>query len=176
MTDGSSDWDKLQLALETLTTQLGLTGNGSVASDVMDFWTNLPVAQQIGIVLGCITFTCTVGTVLLLLIWGGSFQRMQQQAITEQATQERHERLLWMQHLLDARDYMMRLKQATNDTQVTRPTTTTMMRLGQVRFNLFFFSKVAWAHECLQFVVSLLMLSVGLFSRDNQSIPDRFGK
>ena len=114
--DGSSDWDKLQLALETLTTQLGLTGNGSVASDVMDFWTNLPVAQQYGIVLGCITFTCTVGTVLLLLIWGGSFQRMQQQAITGQATllsptQERQERPLLLQHLLDAREYMMKLQQ-----------------------------------------------------------------
>ena len=48
---------------------------------------------------------------------------MQQQAITGQATllsptQERQERPLLLQHLLDARDYMMRLQQgnSTNDT------------------------------------------------------------
>ena len=41
--------------------------------------THLPMAQQYGIFGGCLTFTCTIGIVLLLLFWGDSLQRIQEE-------------------------------------------------------------------------------------------------
>ncbi|KAL7559701.1 hypothetical protein ACA910_017603 [Epithemia clementina (nom. ined.)] len=104
----SSDWEKLQHAWRELSGQFG-----SVEQLTESFGLHtLPVAQQYGIVLGCLTFACTVGAVLLLLIYGGSLQRLQEQAATghvtlQSPTEARKQRPLLLEHLLTARHWMI---------------------------------------------------------------------
>jgi RimJ/RimL family protein N-acetyltransferase len=100
----SGDFDKLQKAFQELTSHL---------SSVDDFLeaiglANLPPAQRYGIMFGCLTFVCTVGSVICLLILGGSFKRMAEQSTTGQPTlvedfAERANRPLLLEQLLEAR-------------------------------------------------------------------------
>ena len=105
--DNASDFEKLTKAF------------GEVA-DAFGSWENLldsfgllhmPAAQRYGILFGCVTFTCTIFTVLCLLTFGGSFRRIAEQqkgdATIPHAHQARAERALLLERLLDARERMM---------------------------------------------------------------------
>jgi len=73
---------------------------------------NLPTAQKYGIIFGCMTFTVTVATVLILLVMGGSFKRMTEQAQTggasiPDAIEERVTRPLLLERLLEAQQRLL---------------------------------------------------------------------
>jgi hypothetical protein len=83
---------------------------------------NLPTAQRYGIVVGICVFTLTVMTVLMLLVFGGSFARMAEQSKTGVPTvpepiQARKSRALLLERLLEARERMMK-ENATKDPDV----------------------------------------------------------
>ena len=96
------------------------------------------------ILIGIILIIITMNRVFLMVLRIGtscnwpwqpcSFQRMQQQAITGQATLlcPTQERPLLLQHLLDARDYMMKLQQgnSTNDTSDTKANNNNKSAIG----------------------------------------------
>eukprot|EP00554_Chaetoceros_debilis_P007007 CAMPEP_0194075286 /NCGR_PEP_ID=MMETSP0149-20130528/2326_1 /TAXON_ID=122233 /ORGANISM="Chaetoceros debilis, Strain MM31A-1" /LENGTH=485 /DNA_ID=CAMNT_0038755723 /DNA_START=45 /DNA_END=1502 /DNA_ORIENTATION=- len=68
---------------------------------------NLPTAQKYGILFGCLTFATTVSAVLFLLVKGGSFKRMEEQAHGGYANipgsiEERVTRPLLLERLLEA--------------------------------------------------------------------------
>ena len=101
----------------------------------------LPTAQKYGILLGILTFTLTVGTVLTLLTLGGSWKRMElQEASGEVVTApdsviQRKKRALILERLLENRDWMMG-RYATyqhhdsNTTTMTTPLTSLLMTLA----------------------------------------------
>jgi hypothetical protein len=73
---------------------------------------SLPTAQKYGILFGIITFTVTVTTVICLLVLGGSFKRMADQAKTgvasiPDAIEERITRPLLLERLLDAQERLL---------------------------------------------------------------------
>lgn len=101
----SSDLDKVFAALGGLTSSLGSFED---AMDVLGIG-DLPSAQRWGILFGCVVFSATVSVVIALLIFGGSFRRIEEQARTGQATvtssvDSRRARPLLLERLLDARE------------------------------------------------------------------------
>lgn len=72
----------------------------------------LPTAQKYGIVFGILTFTLTVTAVMVLLILGGSFRRIAEQAeggsTIPCAIEERLNRPLLLERLLESQERMMR--------------------------------------------------------------------
>lgn len=101
---GDGDFDKLRKAFEEL------TGHFSSVDDFLSALglANLPTAQRYGILFGILTFVCTVGSVIALLILGGSFKRMAEQSATGEPTvaedfAERANRPLLLEQLLEAR-------------------------------------------------------------------------
>jgi hypothetical protein len=72
----------------------------------------LPTAQKYGIVFGILTFTLTVTTVMALLILGGSFKRIAEQAeggsTIPCAIEERLNRPLLLERLLESQERMMK--------------------------------------------------------------------
>lgn len=105
----SSDFDKLKQAFQTL------TGHVSSFDEFLNAFglSNLPVAQRYGIVFGIIVFIFTIGSVVSLLVMGGSFQRIAQQAETGATTvpdpvRARNDRALLYERLLQARDRMVK--------------------------------------------------------------------
>jgi len=104
----SSDLDKLFAALSALTSIQSL-------DDVLASFglKDLPSAQKYGIIGGCITFALTVTTVIILLVMGGSFQRMAEQAESGESTvptvvEARIGRPLILERLVEARDRMVK--------------------------------------------------------------------
>jgi hypothetical protein len=103
-----SDMDKLYTALHDV-----LASFGSVESMLQAFGlAQMPSAQRYGILFGVIVFGGTVGSVVLLLFLGGSFQRMQEQSVTGESTllsagQTRRQRALLYEQLLAARQRMV---------------------------------------------------------------------
>jgi hypothetical protein len=103
-----SDMDKLYTALHDV-----LASFGSVESMLQAFGlAQMPTAQRYGILFGVIVFGGTVGSVVLLLFLGGSFQRMQEQSVTGESTllsagQTRRQRALLYEQLLAARQRMV---------------------------------------------------------------------
>ena len=73
---------------------------------------DMPQAQLYGILFGCIVFILTVSTVLALLFFGGSFQRIVEQSQPDAATanmsaeETRMNRALLLERLLDSRQYL----------------------------------------------------------------------
>jgi len=106
----ASDFEKLQLAFQEITSSFG-----SVESILESFGlSELPVAQRYGIFFGFVVFTLTVSTVLALLIFGGTFKRIAEQARTGKVSVEsdyrvRLERPLLLERLLSAQQQMMKL-------------------------------------------------------------------
>lgn len=103
-----SDLEKVLKSLEFIT---------SVRSfdDVLSIFglDNLPTAQKYGIIFGIITFTVTVSTVLALLVMGGSFKRIAEQAKTggvaiPDAIEERVTRPLLLERLLEAQEFLLK--------------------------------------------------------------------
>mmetsp|Transcript_18141 Transcript_18141/g.41637 ORF Transcript_18141/g.41637 Transcript_18141/m.41637 type:complete len:470 (+) Transcript_18141:143-1552(+) len=106
----ASDLEKLQIAFREITSSFG-----SVESIMESFGlSELPIAQRYGILFGFITFVCTVSTVLALLVFGGTFKRIAEQARTGKPSVEsdyrvRLERPLLLERLLSAQTRMMML-------------------------------------------------------------------
>jgi hypothetical protein len=104
----TDDFEKLRLAFAEITSKFGSVDALMEAFGLSD----MPTAQRYGILFGCLVFVCTVSAVVTLLIMGGSFQRIKQQAETGETTvvaphDARSQRPLLMETLLDARERMM---------------------------------------------------------------------
>ena len=107
MINESSDFEKLAAAFGSITSINSM-------DDVLEAvgLAGLPVAQRYGIICGCITFFITISSVLALLIFGGTFKRLQEQSISGEATipdavTAREGRPLLLERLLDAQERMM---------------------------------------------------------------------
>jgi hypothetical protein len=107
--DESSDFEKLQKALSTL------TGHFASFEEILHAFglANMPAAQRYGIMFGFLVFTLTITAVVTLLVLGGSFARIAQQAktgdvVVSDPVASRSERPLLFERLLEARERMMR--------------------------------------------------------------------
>ena len=107
MADQTSDFEKLTQAFQELTVLFGSFENILEAFGLL----HMPAAQRYGIMFGCVTFVVTVSTVICLLTFGGSFERMAEQAKGEVTIPHAHtaraERALLLERLLDARERML---------------------------------------------------------------------
>ena len=104
----TDDFEKLRIAFAEITNKFGSVDALLEALGLSD----MPTAQRYGILFGCIVFICTVSAVIVLLVMGGTFQRIKQQAETGETTivaphDARSQRPLLMETLLDARERMM---------------------------------------------------------------------
>jgi hypothetical protein len=105
----ASDWDKLQQAFQEITEKFGSVNHVLEAFGLA----NLPVAQRYGILFGCIVFVTTVGAVMALLVFGGTFQRIAEETKTGNTAVEsdyrvRLDRPLLLERLLDAQQRLLR--------------------------------------------------------------------
>jgi len=103
----TSDFEKLSLAFGEIKSAFGSLDNLLEAFGLL----HMPTAQRYGILFGCLTFVVTVSTVVCLLAFGGSFERIAEQerddATIPQAHTARAERALLLERLLDARARML---------------------------------------------------------------------
>ncbi|KAG7365313.1 GNAT family acetyltransferase [Nitzschia inconspicua] len=104
----ASDFEKLQLAFQQITSKFGSIDDILHAFGLAE----LPTAQRYGILFGFIVFTLTVSTVLALLVFGGTFQRIAEQSETGKVGVEsdfrvRLERPLLLERLLQARQWLL---------------------------------------------------------------------
>lgn len=125
----ASDFEKLQQAFATL---------GKLASidDALEMFglKDLPIAQRYGVFCGCIVFVLTVSAVMGLLVFGGSFQRIAEQAETgantiPKAVEVRKGRPLLLERLLEARERM--LAQYTKEPVTEGPTVLTKLLVNE---------------------------------------------
>jgi hypothetical protein len=108
MIDDTTDFEKLKIALQTL------TGHFSTFEDFLAAFglANMPSAQRYGIMFGFLVFICTIIAVLTLLVLGGSFSRIAEQMQTGEVTVTdpiavRTNRPLLLETLLESRSRMM---------------------------------------------------------------------
>jgi len=106
----TNDIEKLQLAFQEITSKFGSLENIIEAFGLSE----LPTAQRYGILFGFIVFIVTVSTVLILLVFGGTFKRITEQAKTghdsiESDYRVRLERPLLLERLLSAQERMLKL-------------------------------------------------------------------
>lgn len=106
LNEDASDFEKLAAALG------GIASIRSI-DDVLESigLADLPTAQRYGILFGIIVFTLTMISVLSLLVFGGTFKRLQEQENGEvtipDAITARESRPLLLEKLLDAQKRMM---------------------------------------------------------------------
>jgi hypothetical protein len=111
----SDDFEKLRIAVAQLSEQFGSVDAILTAMGLAD----LPTAQRYGIFFGFVVFVCTVSAVVGLLVMGGTLQRLKEQAESGEATaavaphNERSQRALLMERLLEARERMLQKYKAT---------------------------------------------------------------
>jgi len=106
----TNDIEKLQLAFQEITSKFGSLENILEAFGLSE----LPTAQRYGILFGFVVFILTVSTVLILLVFGGTFKRITEQAKTGNISVEsdyrvRLERPLLLERLLSAQERMLKL-------------------------------------------------------------------
>jgi hypothetical protein len=104
----SSDFEKLQIAFSEITSKFGSVNNILEAFGLSE----MPMAQRYGILFGVLVFTFTVASVVALLVLGGSFERIAEQAETGEATlqegyKSRLGRALLLERLLDHRERLL---------------------------------------------------------------------
>jgi hypothetical protein len=106
--NNEGDFEKLQKAFRELTRMFGSV------DDVLEAFglANMPTAQRYGILFGFIVFFVTITSVVALLILGGSFHRIKEQALSgestiKSATETRKERALLLEQLLEGRQRML---------------------------------------------------------------------
>ena len=133
MSGETSDFEKLQIAFAEITEKFGSVQNLLEAFGLAE----LPTAQRYGILGGIIVFTVTVCSVIGLLVMGGSFQRMAEQATTGKATLQadfktREERPLLMEHLLDARQRLLKSNYPDRPQRKERRTKLTKMLMSEI--------------------------------------------
>eukprot|EP00546_Thalassionema_frauenfeldii_P022322 CAMPEP_0178906700 /NCGR_PEP_ID=MMETSP0786-20121207/6967_1 /TAXON_ID=186022 /ORGANISM="Thalassionema frauenfeldii, Strain CCMP 1798" /LENGTH=538 /DNA_ID=CAMNT_0020578429 /DNA_START=280 /DNA_END=1893 /DNA_ORIENTATION=+ len=105
----TTDLEKLSQAFSKLTSHFSSTEDFLSAFGVND----LPIAHRYGIFYGTLVFVLTVTAVLALLVMGGSFDRIAEQAKTgdiavSDPITSRTDRNLILERLVDARDRMMK--------------------------------------------------------------------
>lgn len=107
--DMASDLDKLKQAFSSL------TGTFSSVEDILAAFgfNTLPTAQRYGIVFGICVFTLTITTVMVLLIFGGTFARIAEQTkgggeTVKDAVHVRKSRPLLFERLLETRERMLK--------------------------------------------------------------------
>lgn len=105
----TDDLEKLKIALSQIASTFGSVDNILESFGLSD----LPSAQKYGILFGFVVFIGTVTAVLTLLVLGGSFERIAEQAKTGIVAiahdyKAREDRPLLLERLLDARSRMMR--------------------------------------------------------------------
>jgi hypothetical protein len=132
----SDDFQKLRLAFTEVTSKFGSVDNILESFGLSE----MPMAQRYGILFGFIVFVCTVSAVIVLLVMGGTFQRIKEQAELGDAAlpaahDARSQRALLMEQLLEA-SARMQLKYASSNQQQQKqltegPTELTIM-LGNV--------------------------------------------
>lgn len=121
----TSDFAKLQKAFSEITQKFGS------ANDVLEAFglSNMPMAQRYGIMFGCLVFVCTITSVIMLLIVGGSFKRIVEQADSGETTlktssEKRKQRALLLEQLLEGRQRMvenyLESKRTSDITSVTK--------------------------------------------------------
>ena len=125
----AGDFEKLKEAFRELTSTFGSFDNLLEAFGLSD----MPQAQRYGIMFGLLVFTCTVTTVVALLVFGGSFQRIAEQAESGSPsllspTTARSQRALLYEQLLEGRKRM--LQNYPPETLTTEPTNLTKMLLS----------------------------------------------
>lgn len=127
----SSDFEKLQMAFQEITTKFGSV------EDILEAFglAEMPRAQRYGVLMGCVVFTCTVSAVFALLIFGGSFKRMEQQEQTGEATIEsnykaRADRPLLLERLLGDRERLLSLNYPDREQPKARRTRLTKMLMS----------------------------------------------
>jgi hypothetical protein len=127
-----SDLDKLYTALHDICASFG-----SVDCLLRAFGLHsLPMAHRYGILLGLVVFIGTISAVVLLLVFGGSFDRIKVQAITGESTilsagQARRGRALLFEQLLDARRRMVDAYGHENNEAATSSSATTTSTTAQ---------------------------------------------
>lgn len=105
----ASDLEKLQLAFREITSKFGSVDDILHAFGLAE----LPTAQRYGILFGFLVFIFTVSTVVALLFFGGTFQRIAQQSETgkgslvESDYRVRLERPLLLERLLQAQQWLL---------------------------------------------------------------------
>jgi hypothetical protein len=123
--NNEGDFEKLLKAFKELTRMFGSV------DDVLEAFglANMPSAQRYGILFGFIVFLVTISSVVALLIFGGSFHRIREQAISgestiKSATETRKERALLLEQLLEGRQRMLQnykpIERTTNVTSLTK--------------------------------------------------------
>jgi hypothetical protein len=128
-TEVTGDLEKLQKAFQQVTAAFG-----SVDSILEAFGlANMPSAQRYGILFGFLVFITTVSAVLALLVVGGSFKRIAEQAVTGKptlltSTEVRKERPLLLETLLEGRERLQ--KNYAPPTLTDQPTNLTQMLLN----------------------------------------------
>lgn len=127
----SSDFEKLQMAFHDITSKFGSFDNFLEAFGLA----SMPTAQRYGILFGCLVFIFTVASVLALLVLGGSFKRMAEQATTGEATitegyRSRLERSLLLERLLDSRHRMLTQNYPNREQRTEGKTNLTKMLLN----------------------------------------------
>jgi hypothetical protein len=108
MNSNTSDFEKLQLAFQEITSKFGSL------EDILEAFglAALPTAQRYGILFGFVVFTVTVSAVMALLVFGGTFQRIAEEAETGKVSVEsdyrvRLQRPLLLERLLDAQKRLL---------------------------------------------------------------------
>eukprot|EP00980_Cylindrotheca_fusiformis_P009732 scaffold2149_cov187-Cylindrotheca_fusiformis.AAC.10 len=126
----TSDFEKLQMAFQEITVKFGSVDDLLEAFGLAD----MPKAQRYGVLMGCVVFFCTVCTVLILLILGGSFKRIAEQtqgdATIESDYQARQGRPLLLERLLDARERLLAENYPNREQRENRRTNLTKMLLN----------------------------------------------
>eukprot|EP00977_Amphora_coffeiformis_P011855 scaffold2907_cov161-Amphora_coffeaeformis.AAC.1 len=131
--DDTGDFAKLMKAFGQVSDRFGSLDDVLEAFGLAD----MPSAQRYGILFGFLTFFCTVSSVIALLIYGGSFKRLAQQAETGEVTlvspaDARAQRALLLEHLLEGRARMMQENYSNTYNQKTEEVT----KLTQMLLNM----------------------------------------
>jgi hypothetical protein len=129
----ASDFEKLQLALQEITSKFGSLEDILHAFGLAE----LPTAQRYGILFGFLVFTATVSAVVALMIFGGTFQRIAEQTETGKVSVEsdyrvRLERPLLLERLLEAREWLLQQNYSNNQPQRTEKMTNLTQMLCSV--------------------------------------------
>jgi hypothetical protein len=125
------DLEKLVKAFKELTRMFGSADDILVAFGLA----NMPSAQRYGIMFGFLVFIVTISSVVALLVFGGSFHRIREQAVTgestiKSATETRKERSLLLEQLLEGRQRMVQNYEPTIRTTSTTSLTKMLLNVA----------------------------------------------
>jgi len=106
--EGAGDLEKLKAALSSVAASFGSADAVLEALGLSD----MPQAQRYGILFGVVVFVLTLASVMALLVLGGSFRRLVEQAETGNPTllrahDARAQRALLLEELLEGRERML---------------------------------------------------------------------